>query len=93
VDGARKATTLWKAANFIFYLAQIYAHFGDADLAFETMQELIDAAPTVAASCAQHRYDTIRCGTNPQRSALRQSDRLTRSERGEVACSEVLLGF
>src|SRR5262249_44506720 len=32
VDAARKATTLSKEDNFVFYLTQIYAHFGDADL-------------------------------------------------------------
>ena len=48
MEAARKATTLSKdtfggnySDNFVFYLAEIYAHFGDTDLAFETMQKLI----------------------------------------------------
>jgi hypothetical protein len=41
-------------------LAQVYAHFGDADLAFETMQKLIDK-PTGGGelSAASLRRDPI----------------------------------
>ena len=42
VKAARKATTLSKSDSYLFSLAQIYAHFGDADLAFETIQKVID---------------------------------------------------
>lgn len=42
IEAARKATSLSKDDNFAFSLAQIYAHFGDADLAFETIQKLFD---------------------------------------------------
>jgi tetratricopeptide (TPR) repeat protein len=42
VEAARKATSLSKEDNYVFSLAQIYAHFGDADLAFETIQKLAD---------------------------------------------------
>jgi len=52
VDAARKATTLSKEDNFIFYLAQIYAYLGDADLAFETMQKLIDKPTGGGQMCA-----------------------------------------
>ena len=52
VEAARKATTLSKEDNFIFYLAEIYAHFGDADLAFETMQKLIDKPDAGGQLCA-----------------------------------------
>jgi len=52
VATARKATTLSKEDNFIFYLAQIYAHFGDADLAFESMQKLIDKPTGGGQLCA-----------------------------------------
>jgi len=52
VDAARKATTLSKEDNFIFYLAQIYAYLGDAVLAFETMQKLIDKPTGGGQMCA-----------------------------------------
>lgn len=52
VEAARKATRLSKEDNFVFYLAQIYAHFGDADLAFETMQKLIDKPTGGGQMCA-----------------------------------------
>jgi tetratricopeptide (TPR) repeat protein len=52
VEAARKATSLSKEDNFVFYLAQIYAHFGDADLAFETMQKLIDKPTGGGLLCA-----------------------------------------
>jgi tetratricopeptide (TPR) repeat protein len=42
VEAARKATALSKSDSYLFSLAQIYAHFGDADLAFETIQKVID---------------------------------------------------
>ncbi len=58
VATARKATTLSKEDNFIFYLAQIYAHFGDADLTFETMQKLIDMRD-FELSAASLRHDPI----------------------------------
>ena len=60
VEAARKATSLSKEDSFVFYLAQIYAHFGDADLAFETMQKLIDK-PTGGGelSAATLRRDPI----------------------------------
>ena len=52
VEAARKATSLSKEDNFVFYLAQIYAHFGDADPAFETMQKLIDKPTGGGQMCA-----------------------------------------
>jgi len=60
VEAARKATTLSKDDNFVFYLAEIYAHFGDADLAFETMQKLIDKPDAGGFLCvAALRRDPI----------------------------------
>ena len=60
VEAARKATTLSKEDNFVFYLAEIYAHFGDADLAFETMQKLIDKPDAGGPLCvAALRRDPI----------------------------------
>ena len=60
MDAARKATTLSKDDNFIFYLAQIHAHFGDADLAFESMQKLIDKPTGGGQLCAASlRHDPM----------------------------------
>jgi TolB-like protein/class 3 adenylate cyclase/Flp pilus assembly protein TadD len=60
VEAARKATSISKEDNYVFNLARIYAHFGDADLAFETMQKLIDK-PTGGGelSAATLRRDPI----------------------------------
>ncbi len=52
VEAARKATTLSKEDDFVFYLSEIYAHFGDADLAFETMQKLINKPDAGGELCA-----------------------------------------
>jgi TolB-like protein/Flp pilus assembly protein TadD len=52
VEAARKATSLSKEDDYVFSLAQIYAHFGDADLAFETMQKLIDSPTAGGPLCA-----------------------------------------
>jgi len=60
VEAARKATTLSKEDNFVFYLTEIYAHFGDADLAFETMQKLIDKPDAGGDLCvAALRHDPV----------------------------------
>jgi len=60
VEAARKATTLSKEDDFVFYLSEIYAHFGDADLAFETMQKLIDKPTAGGQLCAAGlRHDPI----------------------------------
>ena len=60
VEAARKATMLSKEDDYLVSLARIYAHFGDADLAFETMQKLIDN-PTISTgfSAAALRRDPI----------------------------------
>jgi TolB-like protein/class 3 adenylate cyclase/Flp pilus assembly protein TadD len=60
VDVARKATTLSNEDDYLISLARIYAHFGDADLAFETIQKLIDM-PTGCGcvSAATLRRDPI----------------------------------
>jgi TolB-like protein/Flp pilus assembly protein TadD/class 3 adenylate cyclase len=60
VEAARKATSISKEDNYVFNLARIYAHCGDADLAFETMQKLIDK-PTGGGelSAATLRRDPI----------------------------------
>ena len=42
MEAARKAISLSKEDNYLASLAQIYAHFGDADLALETIQKVID---------------------------------------------------
>jgi tetratricopeptide (TPR) repeat protein len=52
VEAARKATTLSREDDFVSFLAEIYAHFGDADLAFETMQKLIDKPDAGGSLCA-----------------------------------------
>jgi tetratricopeptide (TPR) repeat protein len=60
VEAARKATTLSQDKDVFFYLAQVYAHFGDADLAFETMQKLIDKPTAGGQLCAASlRHDPI----------------------------------
>jgi hypothetical protein len=60
VEAARKATTLSKEDTYIANLAEVYAHFGDADLLFETMQKLIDNPTAVAGfSAAALRRDPI----------------------------------
>jgi TolB-like protein len=60
VEAARKATTLSKENIFVFYLSEIYAHFGDADPAFETMQKLIDKPDAGGELCAAAlRHDPI----------------------------------
>jgi len=52
VEAARKACNLSQEDEFPFNLARIYAHFGDADLAFETMQKLIDKPTGGGPLCA-----------------------------------------
>jgi tetratricopeptide (TPR) repeat protein len=60
VEAARKATTLSKEDNFVVALIEIYAHFDDADLAFETMQKLIDKPDGGGELCvAALRHDPI----------------------------------
>ena len=60
VEAARKATTLSREDDFILNLSEIYAHFGDADLAFETMQKLIDKPNAGQQLCvAALRHDPI----------------------------------
>ena len=84
VDAARKATTLSKEDNLIFYLAQIYAHFGDADLAFESIQKLIDKTNRRQTTVRGISTTRSNLGPDSQRSALGESDRLTRGEGGKV---------
>jgi TolB-like protein/class 3 adenylate cyclase/Flp pilus assembly protein TadD len=65
VEAARKATSLSKSDSYPFSLARIYAHFGDADLAFEAMQKLIDKPTGGGELCAAGLrrdpiYDPIR---------------------------------
>ena len=52
MEAARKATTLSEDSNFVFYLSEIYARFGDADQAFETIQKLIDKPDAGVQLCA-----------------------------------------
>ncbi len=60
IEAARKAITLSKEDNYVASLAQIYAHFGDADLAFETIQKVIDFPSAGAGfSAASLRRDPI----------------------------------
>jgi TolB-like protein/Flp pilus assembly protein TadD len=60
IEAARKAITLSKEDNYVASLAQIYAHFGDADLAFETIQKVIDLPSAGAGfSAASLRRDPI----------------------------------
>jgi len=60
VAAARKATALSKEDNFVYYLGEIYAHFGDADQAFETMQKMIDIPTAGQELCvAALRRDPI----------------------------------
>jgi len=60
VEAARKATTLSTQDAFVSCLSGIYAHFGDADLAFETMQKLIDKPDAGQQLCAAAlRHDPI----------------------------------
>lgn len=60
VEAARKAISLSKEDNYVASLAQIYAHFGDADLALETIQKVIDLPTAVVDfSAASLRRDPI----------------------------------
>jgi tetratricopeptide (TPR) repeat protein len=64
VEAARKATTLSRGneneSGFVSGLSEIYAHFGDADLAFETIQKVIDKPNAGAYLCAAVlRHDPI----------------------------------
>jgi TolB-like protein/predicted Zn-dependent protease len=52
VEAARKACNLSHEDNFPFNLAQIYAHFGDANLAFATIRKLIDKPNGGGLLCA-----------------------------------------
>ncbi len=60
VEAARKATSLSKEDNYVVSLAQVYGHFGDADLAFETMNKLISSPTGGGELCAAGlRHDPI----------------------------------
>ena len=65
MEAARKASSLSKWDSYLFSLVRIYAHFGDADLAFEAMQKLIDKPTGGGELCAAGLrrdpiYDAIR---------------------------------
>ena len=60
VEAARKAVSLSPEDNYTFNLARIYAHFADADLAFATIQKLIDKPTGGGPLCAAElRHDPI----------------------------------
>jgi TolB-like protein len=60
VEAGRKASSLSQEDDFPFNLARIYAHFGDADLAFATIQKLIDKPTGGGQLCAAElRRDPI----------------------------------